>query len=261
MQFQEISPDNILPCRYQPRTHFSEEALAELSQSILEHGVLEPLLVRPVAANRFELIAGERRLRAAKMAGLLLVPCMLADMSNEEVAILALIENIQRADLTALEEARAYERLMLEFSITQDDAARRVGKSRSHVANMLRLLKLSPALQNMLMQGVLSQGHAKMLVALPETEQEMFAEKIMRFDWSVRKLEDAIRKYKQHTPDSKETVQSDKDIARLTRQLAEQLGAPVEIEAENQREGWLKVKFFNNDTLAGLLERMGLRYD
>lgn len=261
MRFQLIPIDTILPCRYQPRTHFPEEALAELSQSILEHGVLEPLLVRSLGENSFELIAGERRLRAAKAAGLLSVPCMLSDMSNEDVALLALIENIQRADLTVLEEARAYERLMLEFAITQDDVARRVGKSRSHVANMLRLLKLCPALQKMLQQNTLSQGHAKMLVALQDAEQELFADKIVRYDWSVRKLEDAIRKHKQNAEVAKIQAQPDKDIARLTRQLAEQLGAPVEIEAENTSEGWLKVKFFNNDTLAGLLERMGLRYD
>lgn len=261
MQFEYIPVDNILPCRYQPRTHFDEAAQAELTQSILEHGVLEPLLVRLLAEERFELIAGERRLRAAKAAGLTQVPCMVAEMSNQEVALLALIENIQRTDLGVLEEARAYERLILEFSLTQDEVARRVGKSRSHVTNMLRLLKLCSSVQASLEQDAISYGHAKMLVPLPESEQQWFAEKIRRFDWSVRKLEEAIRKHKANTEHANTALQPDKDIVRLTRLLSEQLGAPVAIDAENSTEGWLKVKFFSNDTLAGLLERMGLRYD
>ena len=247
------------PGYYQPRKAFENEALQDLAQSILAQGLIEPLVVREISPQRYEIIAGERRWRAAAIAGLSEVPCLIGDYTDQQAAAVTIIENIQRQDLNLLEEAAGYQRLQNEFQFNQDEIASLVGKSRSHIANILRLLSLSPSIQNRLRARQLSLGHARALVGLSMSQQETLAHHIEQHDWSVRRLEEEVRLLKQKV----ETInpQKDSNIIHLESQLAEQIGTPVQIITDNEHGGWLKIKFFDNDTLAGLLEKMGLHYD
>lgn len=256
--FKSIPIDCLQRGQYQPRTWFDEDALKELSQSILAQGLIEPLVVRQQTESTYEIIAGERRWRASMMAGLSEVPCLISDYTDEQAAAVTLIENIQRQDLSLLEEANGYQRLLSEFHFSQADIAALVGKSRSHIANLLRLLTLCPSVQNSIHRGQLSLGHARMLVGLDDALQKKLAQQVIDQHWSVRKLEDEVRSAKCVTPPA---IPSDRDVARLERLLAEQIGAPVQLLQESDQGGWLKIKFYNNDTLAGLLDRMGLSYD
>ena len=244
--------------QYQPRTRFDEDSLKELAQSILAQGLIEPLVVRQQTESTYEIIAGERRWRASMMAGLAEVPCLISEYSDEQAAAVTLIENIQRQDLSLLEEANGYQRLLSEFHFSQVEIAALVGKSRSHIANLLRLLTLCPSVQENIHCNQLSLGHARMLVGLDDTLQKKLAQRVIEHHWSVRKLEDEVRAAKSPMPSS---MPSDRDIARLEMKLAEQMGAPVQLIADSSQGGWLKIKFYNNDTLAGLLDRMGLSYD
>ncbi|MFC3908946.1 ParB/RepB/Spo0J family partition protein [Legionella dresdenensis] len=245
--------------RYQPRINFDPKSLEELAHSIASQGLIEPLIVREIASGHYEIIAGERRWRAAKLAGLTEVPCLSGEYTDQQAAALTLVENIQRQELTLIEEANGYKRLRDEFHFQQDEIAALVSKSRSHVANILRLLTLCSAVQTLIAEGKLSLGHARALVGLSVNQQIMLAEQVIEQDWSVRYLEEKVRNLKA-MPVSQESV-SDRDIKRLEQILAEQIGAPVQIASEKGSSGWLQIKFFDNDTLAGLLERMGLRYD
>ncbi|MCP0913979.1 MULTISPECIES: ParB/RepB/Spo0J family partition protein [Legionella] len=245
--------------RYQPRKAFAEDALQELAQSILSQGLIEPLIVRQNTPDCYEIIAGERRWRAAMLAGLTEVPCLIGEYGEEQAAAITLIENIQRQDLNLMEEAHGYRRLSQEFHFNQEEIATLVGKSRSHIANILRLLTLAPSLQERIANKQLSLGHARALVGLTIAEQEMLAGKIEAHGWSVRHLEKKVQDLKARnsaSPNGAETP----DKVFLEMQLAEQIGAPVQIVPEDGG-GWLKIKFYDNDTLSGLLERMGLRYD
>ena len=216
--------------------------------------------MRELQPELYEIIAGERRWRAAMLANLVEIPCMVGIYSDEQAATLTLIENIQRQDLNLIEEANGYYRLHHEFNYQQNEIACLVGKSRSHIANIMRLLSLSDKVQTRLIHGKLTLGHARMLVSLPHHQQSQLAERIEQHEWSVRQLEQQIRALKA-TILVPSDPKKDRDVAYLQNKLAEQIGAPVEICNENGTGGWLKVKFFDNDTLAGLLERMGLRYD
>jgi ParB family chromosome partitioning protein len=260
-EFQYLPIESIQAGQYQPREDFNSEALKELTQSIATQGLIEPLIVRPITSNRYELIAGERRWRAAKMAGLEKVPCLIGNYSDKQACALTLIENIQREDLNLIEEANAYRRLMDEFNYLQDEIATLVGKSRSHIANILRLLSLSAYVKDLLRNKTLSLGHARVLVGLNPTQQEHLAEQTRAEQWSVRQLEQAVKEQKNQGSSPPKNARKDRDIERLQTILSEQVGAPVQIDSENNDGGWLKVKFFDNDTLAGLLERLGLRYD
>jgi ParB family chromosome partitioning protein len=254
--------DWLQPGQYQPRQDFNEQGLQELAQSIASQGLIEPLVVRAIAKQRYELIAGERRWRAARIAGLIEIPCLVGDYTDKQACALTLVENIQRQDLNLIEEASAYSRLIHEFDYQQDELAILVGKSRSHVANILRLLSLTESVKDLVRRHVLSLGHARMLVALEARQQEWFAEQIATEQWSVRQLEQKIKESKTTFDGAIPNSKKDKDVERLQLILAEQVGAPVQIEhASEENGGWLKVKFFDNDTLAGLLERLGLRYD
>lgn len=259
-QFKLIPIEFLRPGRYQPRMNFDEKSINELAQSISSQGLIEPLVVREISADSYEIIAGERRWRASMIAKLAELPCLIGTFTDEQAAAVTLIENIQRQDLNLIEEANGYRRLIDEFHFQQDEVAVLIGKSRSHIANLLRLLTLGDSVQQRLRDGSLSLGHARMLVGLPLQEQAFFLEQIDTHDWSVRQLEKKIREFK-----SQETVfvdsKRDRDIERLQTHLSDQIGAPVQIIAEKGQGGWLQVKFFDNDTLAGLLDRMGLRYD
>lgn len=260
-EFQQIAIDNIQAGQYQPRQDFNAAALAELAQSIASQGLIEPLIVRSIAKERYEIIAGERRWRAAKLAGMQQVPCLIGNYTDKQACALTLVENIQREDLNLIEEASAYRRLMDEFHYHQEEIATLVGKSRSHIANILRVLSLSAYVKEQLRNKILSLGHARMLVSLSPVHQEYFAEQAITEQWSVRQLEQAVKEQKNQAIVPPKNAKKDRDIERLQTILAEQVGAPVQIVSDNEAGGWLQVKFFDNDTLAGLLERLGLRYD
>ena len=218
-------------------------------------------MVREIAPDRYEIIAGERRWRAAQLAGLQEVPCLIGDYSDKQACALTLIENIQRQDLNLMEEAAGYKRLIDEFHYQQDEIAVLVSKSRSHIANILRLLGLSEPVKQMIRSQTLSLGHARVLVGLSSEQQQFIANQIIAEQWSVRQLEQAIKLLKNSELHHIKPTKPDRDIERLQSLLSEQVGAPVQIVSESDQGGWLKVKFFDNDTLAGLLERLGLRYD
>lgn len=257
-RYQLISLLDLTRGRYQPRKYFDEQALDELGQSILTQGLIEPLVVRATADGPYEIIAGERRWRAAMRVGLSELPCIIGDYSNEQAAAITLIENIQREALNLIEEASGYRRLIDEFCFTQEDVSDLVGKSRSHVANILRLLSLDEQVKVMLQEGILTLGHARMLVGLDVATQRQLARCVQTKSWSVRKLEQAVKAAKAGILVK---TDADADMRRLQEILALQLGAAVEFDQESSQGGWLKIKYFDNDTLAGLLDRFGLRYD
>lgn len=259
-EFKLIPVEWLKPGRYQPRRNFDQKSIQELAESISSQGLIEPLVVRELTRECYEIIAGERRWRAATIAGLSELPCVISAYTDEQAAAVTLIENIQRQDLNLIEEASGYRRLLEEFHFQQDEIAVLVGKSRSHIANILRLLTLCEPVQERLMQGKLSLGHARMLVGMQPAQQIVLANQIEENDWSVRQLEKKVRELKT-TKTRMQDPHRDRDIERLETRIAEQIGAPVQIIANNGDGGWLQVKFFDNDTLAGLLERMGLRYD
>lgn len=257
--FKHLPVDSLQKGQYQPREDLDEESIAELAASIKSQGLIEPLVVREIITDRYEIIAGERRWRAAKLVGLAEVPCLIGNYSDEQACAVTLIENIQRQDLNPIEEASGYRRLMDDFHFLQEDIALMVGKSRSHIANILRLLTLDEPVKQALRNRQLSLGHARVLVGLSEREQLFFLNDSLESGWSVRQLEQAVRAHKLKA--QKKVVEHDRDVQRLQRILSEQLGAPVQIMDDMDKGGWLKVKFFDNDTLAGLLERLGLSYD
>ena len=259
-EFTYLSIDSLQAGQYQPRQDFNPAALEELAQSIASQGLIEPLVVRSIAKKRYEIIAGERRWRAAQLAGLKEIPCLIGEYSDKQACALTLVENIQRQDLNLIEEAHGYRRLIDEFHYQQDEIAILVGKSRSHIANILRLLTLGEYVRSLISNQSLSLGHARVLVGLTTIEQESFARQVLEEQWSVRQLEQAIKAYKAQTGKPIKNAKKDRDVERLQSILAEQVGAPVEI-LSDEEGGWLRMKFFDNDTLAGLLERLGLRYD
>ena len=242
---------------YQPREQFDITALKELAESIQSQGLIEPVVVRPISANRYEIIAGERRTRAAKIAGLVKVPCLINQYNDEQALAVTLIENIQRQDLTVIEQAQGYQRLIDEFAFGHDDIAKMVGKSRSHITNTLRLLQLDKAVQKALNERALTMGHAKVLVGLESLAQVRLMKLTIDKGWSARRLEREVQKIKKAVPSQRR----DRDVARLEALVSDACGTTVEIEQDNQDGGWLKIKFFDNDTLAGVLDKLNVEYD
>jgi ParB family chromosome partitioning protein len=263
--------DELQAGRYQPRTRIDEGALQELAESIRAQGVMQPVLVRRLASSRagaprFEIIAGERRFRAARLAGLDRVPVLVRDVSDEAAAAMALIENIQREDLNPLEEARGLKRLTDEFGMTHEAAARAVGRSRSAASNLLRLLNLSPAVQQLLMAGDIEMGHARALLPLDGAEQVIDAQQIIARKLSVREAEKlvarrAARSGRQPEPRSAKR-QKARDILRLEQQLSDVFAATVEIRMKGSgssgaERGEIAIAFASLDELNGLLVRLG----
>jgi len=243
---------------YQPRTDFRQEALQELADSIKSQGVVQPIVVRPLSKGEmFEIIAGERRWRAAQLAGLHEIPAVVRKLDDQAAMCLALIENIQREDLNPLEQARALARLMQEFDMTHDAVAEAVGRSRSTVTNLIRLLDLSDKVKKMLEQGNLEMGHARALLGLPDTRQLEAAQRIVKQGLSVRATEALVRRL-QKSPQKKQQSQKkrDPDIHRLEVDLSERLGAPVTISHHKTGKGAVQISYSSLEELDGILSHI-----
>lgn len=255
----EVAVAEITPSPYQPRRNFDEAALAELAASIAAQGVLQPLVVRNKAQGGFELIAGERRWRAAQQAGLQMVPVVLKQVSDQEASTIALVENIQREDLGAMEQASGLERLRSEFDLTQQELADVVGKSRVAVANSLRLLKLGSTARGLLERGSIDVGHAKAILALSGPEQDSAAQRIYDAGLSVREAEKMVRTLLdgEKSP-AKEQRPTDPDVQVLQRRLMDHLGASVQIRQRRNGAGELVVKYTSLEELDGVLRRVKL---
>ena len=234
-----------------------KSTLEELSQSIKEQGVLQPLIVRRLASGRFEIVVGERRWRASQLAGIATVPAIVKDLNNDETAKIALIENLQREDLNALDQARGLFRLQREFNLSQEDLASSVGKSRSTVTNLLRLLRLTPEVQTFLEEGKIEMGHARSLLTLDESEQISIAEQVIAESLSVRQCEALAAGLTSKTK-TQNKLQKNKDpnITTLERELSELLGSSVEIKHNNKGKGKLTISFKNLDALQGVLDKI-----
>ncbi|MBF0120023.1 MAG: ParB/RepB/Spo0J family partition protein [Desulfobacterales bacterium] len=256
--FMDCDINIIKPNRYQPRRQFSDAELEELSISIKEKGILQPLLVRRNEDGTFELIAGERRLRAAKNIDLISVPVIIKDISDKEMLEISLIENVQRQDLNPIEEADAYHLLMTEFNLTQEDVSGRVGKSRSAIANFLRLRNLSNAAKNSIKEGKISMGHAKALLSLEEEEkQNLILDIIISKDLSVRETELIISRFKSEQKDEKKKEQSDIEIyfSNIADDLSKHIGTKVNIKRYGKK-GKLEIEYYNDEDLDRLINRL-----
>jgi ParB family chromosome partitioning protein len=242
---------------YQPRMEFDQAALQDLASSIKAQGVVQPILVRPISNGRYEIVAGERRWRAAQMAGLHEVPVVLRKLDDRQAMSMALIENIQREDLSPLEEARGLARLLNEFDMTHEMVAEAVGRSRSTISNMLRLLELSAPVREMLEKGELEMGHARALLSLPETLQLVAAREVVAKGLSVRETEALVRKLQNHKPAGKtgRTV-IDPNIRGLQDELSGRLGTAVTIHHKKTGKGTLEIQYSSVDELDGILSRI-----
>jgi ParB family chromosome partitioning protein len=245
----------IRPGRYQPRTKMDQQALAELAGSIRAQGLMQPLLVRPVDRDRYELIAGERRWRAAQMAGLEEVPVLVREVPDEAALAMSLIENIQRENLNPMEEAAGLERLIEEFRMTHEQAADAVGRSRSATTNLLRLLKLAKPVQEMVMEGALEMGHARALLALDGARQIEAGNRIAARGLSVRETEAWVQKMLRG-PGQRRRRKADRDLARLEEEVAERLGTTVEIRPGRKGSGKLVLHYSGLEHLEQLLKKL-----
>lgn len=254
---QSIAITEIRRSPYQPRRRFDEAALGELARSVKAQGLVQPVVVRRLREGGYELIAGERRLRAAGLAGLDAVPALVRDATDEEALALALVENIQREDLKPLEEAEALHRLREEFGLTQQAVAEAVGKSREAVANLLRLLNLAPAVRRLLEEGALEMGHARALLPLPSEQQGAAARQVAANKLTVRQTEALVRRMlAAGSAESKPERPSSADTLALERELAERIGAPVSISQSAKGVGKVTIRFASLDELDGILSRI-----
>lgn len=254
---QSIAVTDIHRSPYQPRRHFDEAALGELARSVKAQGLVQPVVVRQRPDGGYELIAGERRLRAAGLAGLDAVPALVRDATDEQALALALVENIQREDLKPLEEAEALRRLREEFGLTQQAVAEAVGKSREAVANLLRLLNLAPAVRRLLEEGALEMGHARALLSLPSEQQGAAARQVAARKLTVRQTEALVRRMlAAGSAASKTAPPSPADTLALERELAERIGAPVSISQSAKGAGKVTIRFASLDELDGILSRI-----
>ncbi|RPI47416.1 MAG: ParB/RepB/Spo0J family partition protein [Betaproteobacteria bacterium] len=250
--------DAIQPGRYQPRTRMDQTALGELADSIRAQGLMQPILVRPIAAGNYEIIAGERRWRAARMAGLSSVPVLVRDVKDNAALAMALIENIQREDLNPIEEAAGIQRLIDEFRMTHEGAAEAVGRSRSAVSNLLRLLSLMPQVRELVERGELDMGHARALLALPATRQAEAARTVAAKRLSVRETEQLVARLSKGGP-AQSRRRVDRDIARLEEELSERIGTRVEIKPGTKGTGRIVVRYVNHDHFDELVARLCTR--
>jgi ParB family chromosome partitioning protein len=250
---KELPVEDINPGRFQPRTNFDEEKLLELTNSIKNHGVLSPILVREVGLNKYEVIAGERRLRASKNAGLKTIPTLIDQKQDKDALESALIENLQREDLNAVEEARGYDRLKREFGLTQDEVAASTGKARSTIANSLRLLSLPAKVLDMLSFGKIEKGHAKLLASMDPLEAEKAANNIIKNKLTVKDLAGLSSK---KTNKKTQTKTKDRDLLIVEEEMSENFGHKVEIEAKNKKSGKVVINYNTKDELESIISKL-----
>jgi ParB family chromosome partitioning protein len=258
-ELREILVADLSPGKYQPRTRMDNVALQELAQSIKNRGIVQPILVRQTSTGKFEIVAGERRWRAAQIAGLVTVPALVRDIPDEHALGIGLIENIQREDLNAIEEASGIKRLIDEFKLTHEAAAQAVGRSRVAVTNLLRLLELAKPVQDMVMDNKLDMGHARALLALGKSKQVELAHQIVAKSLSVREAERLVKVEQAPPKPGKSAGTPDADTRRLENELAEKLGTRVTVKASKNGRGTLSIDFMSHEHLEGILERTTLK--
>ncbi|CAD2266820.1 chromosome partitioning protein ParB [Stutzerimonas stutzeri] len=252
-ELQQLPLELVQRGKYQPRRDMDPQALEELAQSIRNHGVMQPIVVRPVEGGRYEIIAGERRWCASQQAGLERVPALVREVPDEAAIAMALIENIQREDLNPIEEAVALQRLQQEFQLTQQQVADAVGKSRVSVSNLLRLIALPEEIKTLLSHGDLEMGHARALLGLPADQQIEGARHVVARGLTVRQTEALVRQWLSSKEKPKAEVKVDPDISRLEQRLAERLGSPVQIKHGQKGKGQLVIRYSSLDELQGVL--------
>ncbi len=256
-QVMTLSLGKLQAGKYQPRSRMDESSLMELAESIKSQGIMQPILVRPIGSGKYEIIAGERRFRASKLAGLQEVPVLVRAVPDESALAMALIENIQREDLNPLEEALGVQRLIQEFDLTHEDAARAIGRSRSATSNMLRLLNLADPVQTMLLAGDIEMGHARALLALTAAEQIACANEVVNKRLSVRETEKLVNDWSSNGDRVASKPKQTADVRRLEEGLADWLASAVQLKANSNGKGSVTIKFNNLDELDGVLQRIG----
>ena len=249
---KEIDLEKITAGRYQPRQEFDSVKIQELAESIKKHGVLSPILVREAGLDKFEVIAGERRVRASKIAGLKTIPSLVNQKEDQEALEAALIENLQREDLNPVEEARGYDRLKREFELTQDEIAKATGKARSTIANSMRILSLSPKILDMISQGALEKGHAKILSGLDTTKAEQFAEAISQKKLTVRQAEALLKPTKKTT----KIKTKDRDTLNIEDEISGNFGHKTEIDTKTTKTGKVSIFYHSPDELETIIQKL-----
>jgi len=249
---KEIDLEKITAGRFQPRQEFDGTKIQELADSIKKHGVLSPILVREIGLDKFEVIAGERRVRASKIAGLKTIPSLVNQKEDQEALEAALIENLQREDLNPVEEARGYDRLKREFELTQDEIAKATGKARSTIANSMRILSLSPKILDMISQGALEKGHAKILSGLDTTKAEQLAEAISQKKLTVRQAEVLLKPAKKTT----KTKEKDRDTLNIEDEISGNFGHKTEIETKTTKTGKVSIFYHSPDELETIIQKL-----
>lgn len=255
-QLKYLPIEFLVPGQFQPRQHFDQQKLNGLAQSIRTGGLLQPLVVRSLNAAQYEIVAGERRWRAAQLAGLATVPCLVHVFSDHEALQSAIIENVNRADLNPIEESKGYQRLIDEFDYSHEDIAESVGKSRTAITNALRLLKLVPTIQTLLIEGRLTEGHGKILAGFKDADQRHLATLAVDRNWNVRKLEQEAKKYQQQGQEENHQY-TDANVKQLEMALSEHIGNRVQVEYEEKGGGYLRIRFNNIDELEGQFKKFG----
>ena len=249
---KEIDLEKITAGRYQPRQEFDSVKIQELAESIKKHGVLSPILVREVGLDKFEVIAGERRVRASKIAGLKTIPSLINQKEDQEALEAALIENLQREDLNPVEEARGYDRLKREFELTQDEIAKATGKARSTIANSMRILSLSPKILDMISQGALEKGHAKILSGLDTTKAEQLAEAISQKKLTVRQAEALLKPAKK----TSKIKAKDRDTLNIEDEISGNFGHKTEIDTKTTKTGKVSIFYHSPDELETIIQKL-----
>jgi len=250
-----LAVDSLQPGRFQPRARMDQDALAELAESIRSQGVMQPILVRPLSEGRYEIVAGERRWRAARMAGLASVPALVREVPDSHALAMALIENIQREDLNPLEQATGMKRLIEEFGMTHAQAAEALGRSRTGITNTLRLLELAPPVQELMRAGKLDMGHARALLGLPTLSQIELAREAAAKQLSVRQVEHRVSTLLKRSV-ARPLPRGDRDVARLQEELSQELGTRVEIKPGKRGSGKLVLHYVSHDQLDAFLTKL-----
>ncbi len=257
LRIEKVALSQLQPGQYQPRQQFNDESLQELAESIRVQGVVQPIIVRPIGSDKYEIIAGERRWRASKLAGLDKVPVVIRQADSQATLAMALIENIQREDLNPIETAIGLQRLLKEFDLTQQSVADAVGRSRAAVSNLLRLLKLPEDIQNNLHNGLLSMGHARAIISLPEVVQKDLANKAIDKGWSVREIEEAAQQFlvpkKLINEAKKKAVPGFEEVMLKQGELASKISASVKISHRENGRGKIEISYQDMDELNRLL--------